>query len=84
MDGGTFGLGQEIREGDRSCSRPDTTHAVCGITRAVTVTAKTTTSDMTLETKDDLKKITIALNQAALDPTMHIPPPAAFGAGGPM
>ena len=39
---------------------------------------------MTLETKDDLEKITIALNRAALDPPVHSPPPAAFGAGGPM
>ena len=39
---------------------------------------------MTLETKDDLEKITIALNQAALDPPIHSLPPAAFGAGGPM
>jgi len=39
---------------------------------------------MTLETKDDLEKITIALNQAALDPPVHNTPPAAFGAGGPM
>ena len=45
---------------------------------------ETTTSDMTLETKDDLEKITIALNQAVLDPPIHSPPPAAFGAGGPM
>ncbi|KAF9782104.1 bifunctional 6-phosphofructo-2-kinase fructose-2,6-bisphosphate 2-phosphatase [Thelephora terrestris] len=39
---------------------------------------------MTLETKDDLEKITIALNRAVLDPPIHSPPPAAFGAGGPM
>ena len=39
---------------------------------------------MTLETKDDLEKITIVLNQAALDPPIRSPPPAAFGAGGPM
>jgi hypothetical protein len=65
---------------------------ICGITGlderigdiAVTVTTETTTSDMTLETKDDLEKITIALNQAVLDPPIHSPPPAAFGAGGPM
>ena len=38
---------------------------------------------MSLETKDDLEKITIALNNAALDPPIHSPPPAAFGAGGP-
>jgi len=38
---------------------------------------------MTLETKDDLEKITIALNNAVLDPPIHSPPPAAFGAGGP-
>lgn len=44
----------------------------------------TSTSDMTLETKDDLEKITIALHKAALDPPVHSPPPAAFGAGGPM
>ena len=43
----------------------------------------TTTSDMTLETKDDLEKITIALNNAVLDPPIYSPPPAAFGAGGP-
>ena len=44
---------------------------------------ETTTSDMTLETKDDLEKITIALNNAVLDPPIYSPPPAAFGAGGP-
>ena len=50
---------------------------------AVTVQPKQRRT-MTLETKDDLEKITIALNQAALDPPIHSPPPAAFGAGGPM
>ena len=39
---------------------------------------------MTLKTKDDLDKITIALNQAALGPPTRGLPPAVFGAGGPM
>lgn len=64
---------------------------ICGITGlderigdiAVTVQLEQLRA-MTLETKDDLEKITIALNRAALDPPIHSPPPAAFGAGGPM
>lgn len=88
MDGGGVGFGTGNSRGILHLLQ---LVLMCGMTGlderiediAVTVQLKQRRA-MTLETKDDLEKITIALNQAVLDPPIHSPPPAAFGAGGPM
>lgn len=88
MDGGGVGFGTGNSRGILHLLQ---LVLMCGITGlderigdiAVTIQPKQR-RPMTLETKDDLEKITIALNQAALDSPIHSPPPAAFGAGGPL